>query len=452
MTASIEESHMNRNDKKIGKIRAVGAVWLALFLSVSTLRAIEPVFCDGLTAPRFFNGERVTRCHGMSTEEATRRVGDLMISYKHHAHSYRTAVILYGLIILSDVTGDPKYYDWVKNFWDYYLDNVDRLKGEDYLDVPTMAEFESLGMCPWCLLTEPNITDNPEVRPPLPMMKRMPDGTLIARPWWAGRRAGGPSLWELALRTKEDKYVNALGLDRPRRSRGDRDENRPANYPKRIVDGAPGSANMARQAVLTGDESYFDRALENVLYFEKHHWNAELGLFHQGYGYGVHRTTVSPSIWCRGTGWWLYGAIEALEMVPKNRPGYDDLLDLFRRNIEGIKRAQDSSGMLHQCVDRWDSYPETSGTPLMIFAVAKAVRLGLLSKEYVYLARKAFEGLKGYIDTTGIIRNCCIGCGAQDTYHDYMNRSMLVNDAHAPGPVLMGGAELMRLEAWLEGD
>jgi rhamnogalacturonyl hydrolase YesR len=88
----------------------------------------------------------------------------------------------------------------------------------------------------------------------------------------------------------------------------------------------------------------------------------------------------------------------------------------------------------------------------MIFAVSKAVRLGLLPREYARMARLGFEGLKGYIDTTGIIRNCCIGCGAQDTYHDYMNRSMLVNDAHAPGPVLMGGAELMRLEAWLSGD
>ncbi|MFC2077161.1 glycoside hydrolase family 88 protein, partial [candidate division KSB1 bacterium] len=391
-------------------IRTLGPI---LFLWAAAAGAVEPVFGDGLTAPRFWEGERVTRCHGMTTEEVARCVGDLMISYDHHAHSYRTAVILYGLIILSDVTGDPKYYDWVKDFWDYYLDHVDQLAGEDYLDIPTMDEFADLKMCPWCLLSEPNITDNPEVRPPMPMMKRFPDGSLAARPWWEGRRAGGPSLWELALRTKEKKYIDALGLDRPRRSRrAGRDSDALANYPKRIVDGAPGSANMAREAVLTGDDSHFDRALDNVLYFEKRHWNAELGLFHQGFGYGVHRTNVSPSIWCRGTGWWLYGAIEALEMVPKDRPGYDDLLDLFRRNIEGIKRAQDSSGMLHQCVDRWDSYPETSGTPLMIFAVAKAVRLGLLSKDYVHMARKGFEGLKGYIDTTGIIRNCCIGCGA----------------------------------------
>ena len=62
-------------------------------------------------------------------------------------------------------------------------------------------------------------------------------------------------------------------------------------------------------------------------------------------------------------------------------------------------------------------------------------------------ARRGFEGLKGYVDTDGTVRNCCVGTGAQDTMFDYYARPMPPNDPHAPGPVIMAGAEMLMMDS-----
>jgi rhamnogalacturonyl hydrolase YesR len=397
---------------------------------------------DGITAPSSQGGTRIIRTIGWDDRRVGDAVAELIMSYKHHTHSYRTAVFLFGLILWSDATGEEVHSDYVMDFLQYYFDNRDIRDRPGRQRAPTDAEMLSNRICPWCCGSDSKITDNPQVRPRSNWIKEV-DGTHRVIPFGSSI-VGGPALEELALRTADPRFLEFLRARHERELNARIERNRPVTepfYPKFNCDGTTYSGVLSRMGLLFDDQEYFKRAIEHALY-RRHVFDPVKKIFYQGYGWGTSRATPNPGAWGRGAGWWIYVAMETLVLAPKTTPGWTELRDLLVKNLEGLKRYQDSSGMWHQLVDRWDSYPETSGTGLAAYGIIKAVRHGIIDQSYVHMGLKAFEGLKGYIDSNGIVRNCCIGCGVQDDVHDYYCRSMQVNDPHAPGPVLMAASQV----------
>jgi len=417
------------------------AATLVLLLGRQGLASGGELCLDGVRAPVTWRGARVTRVHGWSTERVGNAVADLITSYKHHAHSYRTAVFLYGLILWSDATGIKRYRDYVTDFLNYYFDHRRLVDGPGKWRAPTDSEMVRYRICPWCVGSDSRITDDPEVRVRSSWIKEL-DGKIYVLPF-RRRMVGGPALEELALRTRDPRFMAEL---RKRRGNRRRDSwNGYKYYPRQLIDSSPRSGVLARMAVLFDDKSLFAEAV-NRLFIYRRQFDPEKKIFYQGYGWGINRANHNPGAWCRGAGWWIYGAIEALTLAPPSTPGWHKLREFLLENLQGLKRFQDSSGMWHQLVDRWDSYPETSGTSLIIYGIIKGIRYGILDESYLPMALKGFAGLKGYIDSNGIIRNCCIGCGTQDDVHDYYCRSMQVQDPHAPGPVLMAASQVLMYE------
>ena len=65
------------------------------------------------------------------------------------------------------------------------------------------------------------------------------------------------------------------------------------------------------------------------------------------------------------------------------------------------------------------SYEEVSGSSAMAAGIQKAVRLGILEKEYLTVAEKAIEAICANIDTDGTVLNVSAGTGIGENAEHY---------------------------------
>jgi len=422
-------------------------LWLLLLMLAGNPAAEDE--WEGLRAPVERNGRRVTRCRGMPVEEFGRTVADYFTGFRFHIFEYPEDVTLDALVLFYLASGDRKYLDYVANQFKYYLKYKRGApphrgeKGQLFLR-PNREEYEALRICPWCSRSDISPWREKRYRPPFCWLEYR-DGEPVVNVWAFYNLPGQRALTSLYMVAGDEAILELLDVPGQRKWAEEIVGTTWEEYRRFIIDGAPRAGTTARLGVITGDPVFFDAAARYILKFRKM-LDPETGLFYQGWSYPVNKMGTTPVVWGRGSGWWAWGAAVTLSHLPRSHPRWREIHDLFLRNMAALKRWQDTAGLWHQSVDHWDSWPETSGTGLIVSAMARGVRLGFLPEEYRDVALKGLEGLKGYVDSDGIVRHCCVGTGAQDTAHDYYARPMPPQDPHAPGPVIGAAAEVMLME------
>ncbi len=154
----------------------------------------------------------------------------------------------------------------------------------------------------------------------------------------------------------------------------------------------------------------------------------------------------SDDHWSRGNGWGIYALAELACYLPDSADR-EACISRFRDLVAACLKVQDADGMWHQEMTRDDSYVETSGTGLILYAIGLGLEHGLFGDA----ERKAFiKGLNGYltyIALDGSVHHTCRGCLApgQGTIDDYMNTPAVLNDPHAFGPVALALGQAHRL-------
>ena len=175
-------------------------------------------------------------------------------------------------------------------------------------------------------------------------------------------------------------------------------------------------------------------------------------------------TGKSPNFWLRSMGWYLMALIDCLELM--DRQLYEHwraLRDLFVEAIDGIARWRDpETGLYFQVIDRADvegNYIETSGSAMVLYAMLKGVRLGLLDGEkYLRDARRAFEtltalklrrGADGLWHLNDICKVAGLGPGEKrdGSVAYYLSEPRVADDAKGVGPWMMALAEYRRARA-----
>jgi rhamnogalacturonyl hydrolase YesR len=136
--------------------------------------------------------------------------------------------------------------------------------------------------------------------------------------------------------------------------------------------------------------------------------------------------------------------VELLDNLPSNHPDRPELTKLLLRQIVGFSRYQDTSGMWHQLLDKPESYLESSVTAMFVYAVAKAVNEGWISKRFITIAQNGWEALSRKVTADGQIPDICIGTSVEEDIRYYYNRPKELNDTHGLGAFLMAGAEMIR--------
>jgi rhamnogalacturonyl hydrolase YesR len=246
------------------------------------------------------------------------------------------------------------------------------------------------------------------------------------------------------LRPLVDNYIAYISTREFRLADGTLARNRPQPSTIWLDDLYMSVPALAQMGQLTGERRYFDDAVKQVLQFAERMFVREKGLFIHGWVQGM---AVHPEFhWARANGWALMTLVELLDVLPEDHPGRPAVLDLLRTHVRGLAARQSGSGLWHQLLDREDSYLETSATAIYAFSMARAIDKGWIDPvAYGPVALLAWNAVSTKVNARGQVEGTCVGTGMAFDPAFYYHRPTSPFAAHGYGPVLLAGAEMVRL-------
>ncbi len=200
---------------------------------------------------------------------------------------------------------------------------------------------------------------------------------------------------------------------------------------------------LAEMGKLTGNTSYYDDAVKQVVQISQRLFQPELGLYRHGW------VSVNPDSidihWGRANGWCFMAMCELLDVLPPEHPGYAKVLSLYRAQVQGLAKVQSGYGLWNQLLDRTDSYLETSASAMYVYGLARGINRGWISPVYGMMAMTGWNAVATRVNAQGQVEGTCIGTNLDFDLPYYYFRPTSVFAVHGYGPVLMAGAEMLTL-------
>jgi unsaturated rhamnogalacturonyl hydrolase len=137
-----------------------------------------------------------------------------------------------------------------------------------------------------------------------------------------------------------------------------------------------------------------------------------------------------------------------LSVLPKDHPKYNKVLEICRKQLDGLRRYQSVSGLWHHVIDHpeltWGT--ETSSSAQFTYALARGINRGWLDASYAPFVKKALNGLKQRVNEVGgidkVSRSTSIGLDL-----DYYNtRPTQDDDHHGNGLMLLALTEIHAMQ------
>ncbi|HLQ52367.1 MAG TPA: glycoside hydrolase family 88 protein [Terriglobales bacterium] len=197
---------------------------------------------------------------------------------------------------------------------------------------------------------------------------------------------------------------------------------------------------LIRYAKYTGDQKYLDDAANQIIRQAALEQDSDGLWFH---GYFIDEKKHAPFKWGRGNGWVTVATVEVLSVLPENHPARVQLIEILRKQIEGLKKVQAPDGMWRQVLDKPELWEETSCTAMFAYGIARAVHRGWIDASNMAVARKAFAGIAKNVAADGTVRNTCMGTNISTDLNYYIERPHPDDDMHGRGPVMLAGTEIL---------
>ncbi len=202
---------------------------------------------------------------------------------------------------------------------------------------------------------------------------------------------------------------------------------------------------LSRVAIVTKDNKFFDEVIKQLKLYHQKLWMPSEGCFAHIYYPELGRNNRVP--WGRGNGWVYVGFAEAIEHLPKDYPGRDEIIELYKEMAKGLIPLQAESGRWRQVLNIPESYEETSCTALFSISLAKMIKAGVIDREtYLPIIKKGVDALLKYsVDEQYNVLGVCKGSSCKDGPEYYINLGTVFNDDHGIGVVIYAICELMDL-------
>ena len=306
-----------------------------------------------------------------------------------------------------------------------------------------------------------------------------PDGTITGykpEEFNLDHIAQGRLLFPLLKRTGDSRYRNAARHLRAQLARHPRTSEggfwHKQIYPQQMwLDGLymadPFYAEYARTFV---EPEAFDDIAKQFLLVTRHTRDPRTGLMYHGWDaakaqkWADPETGLSKNFWGRAMGWYMMGAVDALDYLPRAHRDRDAVIATLRQAAEAVAKVQDPvSGLWWQVLDepnRAGNYLEASASSMFVYSLAKAARLGHIEPSFRAIAMRGFNGLVSNLVKTGSdgmvsLTNVCqvAGLGGNlrkdGSYRDgsfayYVSEPIVADDYKGVGPFIMAAHELGR--------
>jgi unsaturated rhamnogalacturonyl hydrolase len=216
--------------------------------------------------------------------------------------------------------------------------------------------------------------------------------------------------------------------------------------------------------------SDYDDVAKQIALVAVHTYDPATGLFYHGWDeskeqpWANRATGTSSNFWGRAIGWYAMALVDVLDYFPTNHPARPEIIATFQKLCSGVMKYQDpKTGLWYQVVDQGDrkgNYLEATVSSMFVYAMAKGVNHGYLSRDYVPVIEKGYQGIIGNLienDGNGkwSLTQCCSVAGlggmpvnghARDGSFDYyVTESIVSNDLKGIGPFILAGIEVQQL-------
>ena len=342
--------------------------------------------------------------------------------------SYEWGVTYSGMLLAAEVTGDAKYRDYVADRFKFIAEVAPLFAASvaDLPRAPVAGRMPEAWRTPFRSVNAPRSLDD--------------SGAMAAAMIKAAR--GG--LYAEALRPFIDRYLNWISKAQYRLPDGTLARHRPLEDSLWLDDLYMSVPALAQMGALTGERSYFDDAVKQIVQFSERMFVGEKGLYMHGWIDGMEPHPVFH--WGRANGWAILAMTELLDVLPKDHPGREKVLALYRAHVRGIAATQGGAGLWHQLMDRNDSYLETSASAIFTYCIARGVNQGWLdARAYVPVVSLGWNAVTKQVNAKGQVENVCVGTGMGFDPAFYYYRPVSMYAAHGYGPVLLAGAEMIAL-------
>jgi unsaturated rhamnogalacturonyl hydrolase len=231
-----------------------------------------------------------------------------------------------------------------------------------------------------------------------------------------------------------------------------------------------GQPFYAEYAKLFGETDIFDDVVNQFILIHDNLRDKKTGLYYHAWDesrqmfWADKKTGLSQCIWGRGMGWFCMAIVDVLDFLPETHPGRQQMISMLGELAEAITRYQDpATGLWWQIMDqggREGNYLEGSGSAMFVYSLAKAVRNKYIDQGYMDTVLKGFKGLTTdlmYQDSRGDynLLRCCQGAGLGGKYRNKIRdgsyeyyvyiEPIIPNDGKATGPFMAACIELARM-------
>lgn len=358
----------------------------------------------------------------MADSEMKRNPEPWMIDFRETPKwEYTQGLVLKAILQVWQATGDEKYFQYVKAYYDQFIDSDGNIMTYD--------------------LEEYNID---RINP-------------------------GKVLFTLYQKTGDEKFKKAIFLLRkqmqthPRTSEGGFWHKN--IYPHQMwLDGLYMAAPFLAEFAKTFNEpALFVDVTNQIILMEKHARDEKTGLLYHGWDesrqqrWANPETGQSPNFWGRAMGWYAMALVDVLDFLPADHPKRPDVIAILARLAAAITNFQDANtGLWYQIVDqagKEGNYLESSASTMLVYALTKAVKKNYIDSKFLDVAKKGYDGiLKNLIevDKDGSIQihqACSVAGLGGDPYRDgsyqyYISEKIKSNDPKAVGPFILASVEL----------
>jgi unsaturated rhamnogalacturonyl hydrolase len=335
--------------------------------------------------------------------------------------TYDEGVVLKGMQGLWYNTGDGKYFHYIKQCMDLFVDNdgnIRTYKSEDF------------------------------------NLDNINNGRILLLLY---KVTGEKKYWNAATKLREQLK------EQPRNADGGFWHKK--IYPDQMwLDGLyMAEPFYAEYALLSHDDAAFNDIAKQFILMEQHSRDPKTGLLYHAWDASkkekwANKTTgLSSNFWGRAMGWYGMALVDVLDHFPADNPQRKTLIRILNRFANAIVKVQDAkTGLWWDILNRpnyKNNYPEASASSMFVYTLAKGVRKGYLPNTFLVSAKKGFDGItKTFVTTTsdghlnfeGTVSVSGLGGKPyrDGSFEYYMSEKVVQNDPKGLGAFLQAANEM----------
>lgn len=223
-----------------------------------------------------------------------------------------------------------------------------------------------------------------------------------------------------------------------------------------------GQPFYAEYSKIFHEEDNFSDITNQFVWMENHARDPKTGLLYHGWDesrqqkWANKETGLSPHFWGRALGWYGMAMVDVFDHFPKDHPGRDSIIGILNRFAKAVVKVQDpASGLWYDIVDMPKApknYKEASASCMLVYALAKGIRLGYLPASYLPVVKKAYAGIikefikveNGQVNLHGTVSVSGLGGNPyrDGSYEYYMSEKVVVNDPKGVGAFIKCSVEM----------